>query len=327
MFRKLWKQLKIILIVAIIIICIPRAILPSSNQSTLYDIEYYLKLNDAEDRLPEFKDDRVALELKLEQLEIINRSRKKFGEKPVKLDILASRVANKISRESAENDYIGHWNLAGEKPYHRYAFAGGYDHVSENVYAEWSKEGLENTPDEIAFMMKTAHETFMEERAPNDGHKQTVIGKDHNFVGLGYCLNRNQFRYYEEYIDRYFEFEEIPSEVKPGKKTTITLKVPEKIFLYFMIVYYEKFPEPLSPREITKRSSYDDFTKEQYLQVYAWDLARYRNGMTYNIPLSLKKEGLYYIQIFSDKKEYTSPASLSTKGKTPYSGIVLKVRN
>jgi uncharacterized protein YkwD len=325
MFRKLWKQLKFIAIIVVIIICIPRSILPNSTQTG--DIEYYINLNDTEERLPVFKDTREALELKLEQLDIINSSRRRFGAKPVKLDILASRVANKICREAAGNEYIGHWNLAGEKPYQRYAFAGGYDHVSENAYAEWSKEYLENAPDEIAFMMRNGHKTFMEERAPNDGHKQTVIAKDHNFVGIGYYLTGKQFRYYEEFIDRYFEFENIPSEIKPGKRSTITVKVPEKTFLYFMIVYYEKFPEPLTPKEISRRGSYDDFTKDQYQQVYAWDLATYRSGNAYNIPLSFKKEGLYYVQIFSDKKEYTRATNLSTKGKTPYSGIVIRVRN
>ena len=57
----------------------------------------------------------------------------------------------------------------------------------------------------------------------------------------------------------------------------------------------------------------------------AWDLARYRNGTLYKIPLSFSKEGLYYIQIYSDKKEFTRPGSLNTKGKTPESGIVIKV--
>jgi len=32
----------------------------------------------------------------------------------VKLDILASRVANQMARKSAENNFTGHWNLAGE---------------------------------------------------------------------------------------------------------------------------------------------------------------------------------------------------------------------
>jgi hypothetical protein len=45
----------------------------------------------------------------------------------------------------------------------------------------------------------------------------------------------------------------------------------------------------------------------------------------YTIPLSFTKKGLYYIQIFSDKKEITKPSSLTTKGKTPESGIVIKV--
>jgi hypothetical protein len=57
----------------------------------------------------------------------------------------------------------------------------------------------------------------------------------------------------------------------------------------------------------------------------AWDLSRFRKGAVYEIPLSFRKEGLYYIQIFSDKKEITKPAPLSTKGKTPESGIVIKV--
>lgn len=325
MFRKTWKQIRIFVFIIVIIACIPHSILPISSQSD--DIEYYIKLNDAEKRLEEFKDDRNALEMKLQQLDNINRSRKRFNAKPVKLDILASRVANKMAAEAAQNNFVGHWNTAGEKPYQRYGFAGGYDHVSENAYGEWSSEDYENKPYTISSMMKTGHDTFMKERAPNDGHKQTVIGKDHNFVGIGYCLSGKQFRYYEEFIDRYLEFANIPSEVRPGANTDITVRTDGQNYLYFMIVYYEKFPSPMKPKEISSKGSYDDFTKEQFVQLYAWDLAKYRKGNSYNIPLTFKKEGLYYIQLFRDKKEYTKPASLSTKGRTPVSGIVISVRN
>ena len=58
----------------------------------------------------------------------------------------------------------------------------------------------------------------------------------------------------------------------------------------------------------------------------AWDLARYRNGTNYKIPLSFKDEGLYYIQLYSDKKEITKAGAITTKGKSPESGIVIKVR-
>ena len=100
MFRKLWKTIKFIIIVVIVLICFPRSILPhKTSDQNQDDIENYLKLNEKETRLIEFKDDEESLKLKLIQLSIINDSRKKYKAGPVKLDILASRLANKMSRE------------------------------------------------------------------------------------------------------------------------------------------------------------------------------------------------------------------------------------
>jgi hypothetical protein len=326
MFRKTWKQIKIFLILIVILICLPHSILPHrASNDEKNDFEYYRKLNESEKRLIEFKDKDEALKLKIDQLDVINKSRRKNNASPVKLDILASRVANKMCKEAAENDYIGHWNMAGEEPYLRYAFAGGYDHISENAYGEWSSDNYTISPSVVSSMMNTGHNKFMSERAPNDGHKQNIIDKSHNFAGIGFYLAGNQFRYYEEFIDRYLEFENIPTEVKAGDQCSITVKTNGQSFLYYMIVYRENWPRPLTPAQISKRGSYQDFTKEEYMNVFAWDLSRYRNGTIYDIPLSFLKEGLYYIQIYSDMKELTKPASLNTKGKTPESGIVIKV--
>jgi hypothetical protein len=95
--------------------------------------------------------------------------------------------------------------------------------------------------------------------------------------------------------------------------------------LYYLIIYRQEFPKPLSAEEIARRGSYMDYTDETYKEITAWELSKYRNGSTYTIPLSINKKGLYYIQIFSDKKEITKPSSLTTKGKTSESGIVIKV--
>jgi uncharacterized protein YkwD len=326
MFRKLWKTLKFFIIIAVVIICFPRSILPrQSGEIQDNTIEFYTSMNEKEKRLNEYKDDEEALKLKVAQLEIINRSRKRFNAPPVKLDILASRVANKMSREAAENEFVGHWNRAGEKPYHRYAFAGGYDHVSENAFGEWSSQNYPVTPDKISQLMKAGHDSFMSERAPNDGHKKTIIAKEHNFVGIGYHLAGRQFRYYEEFIDRYFEFENIPDEVKINEPFSITIKTDGTNFLYFLVVYREEFPERLTIAQIKNKGSYADYGNEEYKTIPAWDLSRYRNGTSYKLPLTFAKEGLYYIQVFSDKREITKSASLTTKGKVPYSGIVIKV--
>lgn len=328
MFRKSWKQLKILIALIIVLACLPHSILPrQAASSTKDEFESYLKLNESEQRLLEFKDDDEALKLKIEQLSVINKSRNKYHAQPVRLDILASRAANKISHEAAENKYVGHWNMAGEKPYIRYGLAGGLDHVSENAFGEWSSDNYTVSASLTGSMMKEGHLSFMSERSPNDGHKKNIIDKMHNYVGIGYYFSGNQFRYYEEFIDRYLEFGDIPSTVKPGDQFDITIKTGSNGYLYYMVIYHEKFPDPLTPAQITGKGSYADYTSEQYKKMFPWDLSRYRNENVYNIPLSLSAEGYYYIQFYTDKKEITKPVSFSTKGKVPVSGIVIKVKN
>ncbi len=328
MFRKLWKTIKIFVILIVVLICLPHSILPKQlSGSKTRDIDEYIRLNESETRLSEYKDDTEALKLKLAQLEVINISRKKFRAQPVRLDILASRVANKMCAEAAKNDYVGHWNMAGETPYQRYAFAGGYDHVSENAFGEWTTDGFEISSSAILSMMKKGHGTFMAERAPNDGHKKTIIDKYHNYAGIGYFISEKQFRYYEEFIDRYLEFENIPSVVKIDQNFTLNIKPAGKEYPYFMVVYRENYPKPMTPAQIKRLRSYADFTEEQYLSYTAWDLSGFKSGNRYNIPLKLSKTGIYYIHIFLDSKEITKPTSLNTKGKTPASGIVITVRD
>jgi len=324
MFKKMYKQIRIFILLIMITVFLPHSIFPQGTyESGKVDLEYYKKMNENEQRLIEFKDTDESLELKLAQLDVINKSRKKNKALPVKLDILASRVANKMCMEAADNNYIGHWNMAGEEPYLRYAFAGGYDHVSENAFGEWSSDNFSVSL--ISSLMKTGHGKFMSERKPYDGHKQNIIDKSHNFAGIGFCLTKKQFRYYEEFIDRYFEFENIPSQIKVGDPFSITVKTDGQSFLYYVVIYMENWPHPLSPAQINKKGSYSDFTNQKYKEIVAWDLSRYRNGTIYKIPLEFSKEGLYYIQIFSDNRELTKPTSLNTKGKTPESGIVIKV--
>jgi len=305
------------------------ALVFSQSQGVSQNGEFasYRALNEEETRLPDYKDSDEALSMKLVQLGVINASRKKHGAAPVKLDILASRVANKQCREAAEVGYVSHWNLAGEKPYHRYAFAGGHDHVSENAYGEWisgSEYAISNTL--IADMMKEGHGKFMKEKAPYDGHKKNIIDKAHNYIGIGFHMTSTHFSYYEEFINRELRFSDIPVLMKVNEAGSITVDTKEKSFLYFVMIYREDFPKPRKISQLKNTGSYDDFTNELYKQIPAWDLAKYKSGFVYTIPVRFTKEGLYYILIYTDKKENTGQSALSTKGKPPLSGIVIKVK-
>jgi hypothetical protein len=314
------------LLIFIFLVLIQTCLHSQTRGSTTSDeLNNYMKLNNREVRLMEFKDNDEMLRIKLKQLEIINKSRKKYRVSPVKLDILASRVANRACKEAAENSYVSHWNLAGEKPYMRYAFAGGYDHVSENVFGEWTTGTYETSDSWIAKKMESGHATFMAERAPNDGHKTTIIDKKHNYVGIGVFASEKQFRYYEEFIDRYFEYEDIPAVLKINESGSITVKTDGLSFLYYLIAYREKYPVPMKTAQLNKTGSYQDFSTEEYMRLTAWELSKHRDGNTYKIPLKFSKEGLYYIHIFLDKKEIKNPSALDTKGKAEGCGIIIKV--
>ncbi|MGQ1787865.1 CAP domain-containing protein [Saccharicrinis sp. GN24d3] len=289
-----------------------------------HEVKKYHQLNDQEIRLGEYKDDKSVLLIKLNQLAHINASRKKYRKPPVQLDILASRVANKIAKEAALGNFMGHFNTRGEKPYHRYAFAGGTAHVSENASALSSSEHLASAPKDIAAYMQQAHNAFMAERAPNDGHKQNCIDPNHNSVGLGFHLHKGQFRYYEEFLDLYMTTGDFKTTVTANEKFKIPVKPIKGKYVHMILAYYEKFPNPMSASAINRQMKYDDYTNDLAYKILPWELPKPNARGFTELAFDFKKKGLYYIQIYLDDKPYTS-GSASTKNKIQASGIVITV--
>ena len=135
-----------------------------------------------------------------------------------------------MATEAAENEFRGHYNLKGEKPYHRYAFAGGTNHITENAAAAWTSGSFTVTDNTILEQMQSAHAKFMNERAPNDGHKQNCIDKGHNYVGIGYYMSDKQFRYYEEFINQYIDFGAVPLTANQIKRSPLRLQQLKILF-------------------------------------------------------------------------------------------------
>jgi uncharacterized protein YkwD len=300
-----------------------------AEDNALKRFESYKKLNNSEVRLLEYKDDDATLKIKLDQLDVINKSRREFNLQEVKLDILASRVANKTSREAALNNYHGHYNLEGEKPYHRWAFAGGYDHVTENTAARWTTQGnFEVNNDTKARYMKELHIKFMAEPPTHDGHKKTIIDPSHNFVGIGIYVTDKQCRYYEEFIDRYFTFENVPAKVKSNENFTIKVTPDSANYLYHLVVYYEPFNKSMTANKASSMGSYEDYSAEKEMSMPGWELSKFKKGKSkqYSIPMKFKNPGLYYVKIYQDKNEMKKPQDFSTRGKAQGSGIIINVQ-
>jgi len=271
-----------------------------SNSNVDTSFAYYKKLNDAETRLIDYKDSDNDLQLKIQQLHEINKSRRKYKAQEVQLDILASRVANKMCKEAAEKKFTGHWNTKGEKPYHRYSFAGGIDHVAENAYGHWQSNDMPRQNKVISRLMYDGHTAFMKEKAPHDGHKLNCIDKGHNFVGIGFYITTNIFRYYEEFIDRYYIFEKYPSDtVKKGERITIEIAIPKDIQITSYFTSYEKGLKSMSPARIRSKGSYLDGSNKMEKITFSDNLQHpiYDDKYLARFHFTPKKSGIYYVHI------------------------------
>lgn len=284
----------------------------------------YRSLNEAETRLVEYKDSDQSLALKLAHLGYINASRARYKVLAVELDILASRVANRQAMEAAQNGFRGHWNLRGEKPYQRFAFAGGTDHVAENASATWTSGEFTRSLEQVSTFMVEAHDRFMAERAPNDGHKVNCIAPEHTHVGLGFYLARSAFAYYEEFVDRYLEFLDPPGVAAVGKSVEVAVRpLRPGLYTYALVSYYEPVPKSMTVAEVNARGSYQDYTSVQEHAVWPWDLVTDQGGVT-RIPLTFTRKGLYYVQVYLDTKKYAGGGA-DTRGRIQASGLVVRV--
>lgn len=289
-------------------------------------LNYYMEKNDNENRYSEYKDNESGLILKLIQLEHINKSRLEYNALPIELDILACRVANKMSIDSASNHYKGHWNHFGEKPYHRYAAAGGVAHVSENASSITSSNLLSGTSENTIRNMREMHDFFMSEIAPNDMHKLNIINKDHTNVGIGFAFINNEFRYYEEYIDDYLTI--FKDKIRYEKFEDINIKFKsdyENLIPYVVLVYYEEPLKKMTAEEINRKSSYPDYTNTVVIEKWPWDLEEPDNEGYTNLHLNFKKAGTYYVHIYLSERTEPIKNSANTEGKIQASGIVLFV--
>jgi len=298
---------------------VPAQAAPGSGPEGL---EAYLAENEAEPRLAEHKDSPEALGLKLSALALINKERAAAGSPPIALDILASRVANRHALESARAGYTGHWNLAGEKPYHRWAAAGGRDHVSENAGGLDSSGPL--NPAGIPGFIGRLHGSFMAERPPSDGHRRNVLEKGHTQVGLGYALEGGRFHYYEEYLDRYFELIEGPERIAAGELASWRFLPKAGYQVYAIIVYWEAFPRPMTPAQLEASGSCPDYTNRTILSLWPRDFAAAEDGSV-SFSASWIERGSYYVQVYLDTQAPPRSGRFSTVGRIQGSGLVVRV--
>lgn len=188
-------------------------------------------------------------------LAMVNRERREHRLSQLELDNFASSVAVDHARDMVEGLFLSHWGRDGQKPYHRYSFAGGSEAIQENgaSYDDVSTLNLFEIEESAAQL----HKAMIDEKPPNDGHRQTILFPYHTHVGFGVAVVPDHIRLVELYLSRYVEVPRMRRNALPGTRLTFTGKLLNpKHSIEGIHVYYEPLPKPPSLEWLRKLRSY-----------------------------------------------------------------------
>lgn len=201
-------------------------------------------------------DDKLFDEIRNHLLQQINEEREVAKVPPVKMDQLATEVATKHAREMAKYEYASHWNREGLKPYHRYAFAGGYHSTQENISAAdrtWSSKPRELIQDTAYLHVRLYNET-----PPNDGHRQAILAPQQTHVGFGIAVEELRLRVVELFVAKHVQLN-LPEtrKAKPGDAFVLSGKLLNSSYSLRLIeVLYEPLPKELDLDHLRNTGSY-----------------------------------------------------------------------
>jgi len=282
---------------------------------------------------------RDSLFIRQTLLRQINRDRRRHGLAPVKLDHLASKVADRHCREMIRKNYLSHWNTNGLKPYHRYAFAGGRDHLAENLYASSIRGAtFKCTVTDISDRVLEGQRSFMAEKPPYDGHRKNILRGYHTHVGIGFACSNHEFRMAEEFVDRYIALSDFATRIRRGDRRIISGKILKPgLYPVMATVDFEPFPKRKSTKELKKLGSYlDGSSQRPFTTVTAWDMSFYpkTRRFYFTLDFSRARRGYYYMIIYlsqtvdqrlyknSTPRKTVGTFRLTTEHAIPATGVV-----
>ncbi|MCL4524409.1 MAG: CAP domain-containing protein [Acidobacteria bacterium] len=255
----------------------------------------------------------TSRELKLRLVEEINRDRQAAGLQPVEYSEELSRAADAHCREMLREGYASHWNLAGLKPYMRYAAAGIGDFTSENVWSLW-RSNLDTAPASVWKEVLAGHRSFMAERPPYDGHRRSILTARHTRVGIGLAFDRFGVRLIEVFGARNAELKPLPARATLADKLRIEGRIADRnLKLFGVAIYYEPLPQPMYRQDLAQTQSYG-LPEEHEMELPRLGNGMYSNGSAgsidtdpageFSMPLRFWKKlpGVYTIGVWVQEK-------------------------
>ncbi len=189
-------------------------------------------------------------------VEVINLDRAAAGLAPVSFSAALSAAADAHCTEMLREGYTSHWNRDGWKPYLRYAQLGIRDYTSENIWGV-VQTGFGVSAEEVRAELERGHRNFMSEVPPNDGHRQSILGRHHQTAGIGIAYNATGLRMIELFASRRADLDDLPRRANRRDTLAVRGRLPTGGWdLFAIAVYYEPPPLPHSLLELQATGSY-----------------------------------------------------------------------
>lgn len=261
-------------------------------------------------------DDAKVAELRQRMLDEINAARRAYSISAVRLDQLATIVAQRHATDMATHGYFSHWDREGLKPYMRYSLAGGYHAISENL------SRIKGIPVREAPQRIIA--SYLAEQPPNDGHRRTLLDRYATHVGIGIAIKNDWIYVAQEFVRKYVKLLPLPQFAMLNEKVHLLGKLRRGLKFHNVDVFYEPLPEPMSIEQLKRTSSYGLPQRRRSLFKVLPPRARYSDGsrgdvlvtdsgsFTCRIPFFTKRPGVYTIVIWVTKPDAPTPVQATT---------------
>jgi len=186
--------------------------------------------------------------------ERINEDRRKASLPPVAWDERASAVADRFCAAQIEERTHGHFLMNAIPPYARTAFDGIFGMQAENAVT-WRTTApkFEESAESLAL---SGHASMMAEVPPNDGHRRTILDPEATHVGVGYAVEKGDFRMAQEFLTR--RLQTMALEPAPDDPSTVVFRgrALEGRRVAFVTIAHEPPPRPLPRAVVNARDFY-----------------------------------------------------------------------
>jgi hypothetical protein len=266
--------------------------------------------------------------LKQKLLARINADRQQAKLPPLFLYDELSRLADDHCREMLAQDYLSHWNRAGQKSYIRYSLGGIIDHIAER--AGRIKEG-KFTPslDNLEVQLLKIHDNYAFEPSAETMQRWTLLEPHHTHAGIGFAFDQTQVIMIEAFASRYVTLDKpFPARATLSQKLRLEGKISVKGFeVKGLSVYYEPFPVERSIAAL--RSSGTSGGGEALPKDYLLQRAILPPGLTYpdgtrgtletngtkfkaSIPFFKDQPGVYTLVVWAKESRLDEPFFMAT---------------